>query len=264
MATTKGTACIGLAVACLGTALANDANLSVGGTPKLMSGHATVRMEREKIVMTIGEATTTVVCDFWFKNDGPACAVRMGFPDEGSATEELDPSGKVSSNFDTFKSWVDGRSVQTKLVAGEGEAWHVKAVRFGAHALVHVRDTYESKTGSGIASAGDSQGGCLWAEYTVHTGSSWKGSIGKTEILVTFKRELVPHRLKLLSARLVGNDGDGRALKKGPFPKAGTIVWRGVSKPTVRGRTLRFLRTNWRPSDDDDLNLWFGFGRPTG
>ncbi len=256
----KGLALLGFSIGVATIAFANDADVSVSGSPKLLSGHKSVRMEREKIVMTIGPADTVVVCDFWFKNDGPACSVRMGFPDEGNQTEEIDESGKMTSNFRSFKSWVDGKPTPTKLERGEGaDAWQVKTVKFGAHATVHVRDRYVAKIDAGLAGAGHTMGNCKMAFYTVHTGSSWKGTIGRTEIQVTFDRKVVPAKLKLVPSKSVSTHDDGRQITKAPFPSAGTVVYRGVSKPEVRGRVLRFVRTNWRPTRDDDLALWFGY-----
>lgn len=246
--------------AAFGLAFANDANLSVGGSPQLLKGHATVRMLREKIAMTVGAEATKVACDFWFKNEGRDCTLQVGFPDEGNANEDAEAGTKPTSNFTYFHSWVDGRKVPTKLVQGEDEVgWHVKTVRFAAGATVHVRDEYAASNGSGIAAAGNTQGACLWAEYTVHTGSSWKGTIGKSEIDVTFSRRFAPGRLRVVAAAKLSKHEDGRNLDHAPFPKRGTIVYRGVSKPGVHGRTLSFVRTNWRPTEEDDLNLWFDY-----
>jgi hypothetical protein len=225
-----------------------------------MKGEGTVRMLREKIAMNVGRDTTKVAFDFWFRNDGAACTLRVGFPDEGNANEEVAAGAKTTSNFSNFTSWVDGRKVATKLVQGEDEVgWHVKTVRFGDHATVHVRDVYQAPNGSGIAAAGNTQGACLWASYIVHTGSSWKGTIGRSEIDVTFSPGFAPRGLRVVAAAKLSKNADGRNLNDAPFPKRGTIVYRGVSKPRVHGRTLSFVRTNWRPTEESDLNLWFDY-----
>src|SRR4029077_20011752 len=42
----------------------NDADVSFGGSPKLLSGKTAVRMIRESISMNVDQKTTKVVCDF--------------------------------------------------------------------------------------------------------------------------------------------------------------------------------------------------------
>ena len=38
-----------------------------------------------------------------------------------------------------------------------------------------------------------------------------------------------------------------------------TVVWTGPAKPSVSGRTLRFVRNNFKPSEKDDIDLFFGY-----
>src|SRR4028118_808793 len=71
-------------------ALANDAGISFGGSPRLLKGHPSVAMASEVIVMTIDEEKVTVDCNFVFKNNGKATQVRMGFPDEGQGEDDPD------------------------------------------------------------------------------------------------------------------------------------------------------------------------------
>ena len=228
----------------------------------MLKGGSTVRMVKELVVMSIGPNNTNVTCDFWFHNDGTACTLQMGFPDEGNANEEIQPGAQPVSNFQYFKSYVDGVAVPTNLVQGQDEmGWHVKTVSFGGHADVHVKDIYSILDGSGIAVAGDLQGSCAWASYIVHTGSSWKGPIGRCEIDVTFDPQFAPQSLTAVAAKTLSNSADGRTLTLSPgqFPAAGTIVYRGVATPTIHGRTLTFVRTAFQPTEADDLNLWFDY-----
>ncbi|HRF60547.1 MAG TPA: hypothetical protein PLH94_11640 [Fimbriimonadaceae bacterium] len=100
----------------------NDAALNWGGTPKLMDAHPTVRMVDEKITIVVGADMTTADCRFTFRNDGPACTVRMGFPDraDGAAdpdeelTEEEMKAPPKRGGMERFQSWVNGREVLSR------------------------------------------------------------------------------------------------------------------------------------------------------
>ncbi|HWD38162.1 MAG TPA: hypothetical protein VG944_04885 [Fimbriimonas sp.] len=243
-----------LAIAC-----ANDAELSYGGSARRVAGSNAVRMLRERVVMDVTRMTTKVHCDFWFRNDGALATIKMGFPDEGTNTEEFQPGAKPASNFAYFKSWVEGRPVATRFSQGEDRTfWHVKTVRF-PHGVTHVRDEYAMDTGYGIMEAARKTGNCSWTRYTVHTGSTWKGAIGETVIVVRFSKKEFSRGIKLLSPAPVDGEVNGRDLRGQVFPSKNSVVCKGVSRPRVSGTTLTFRRTNWRPAEKDDLNIWFGY-----
>jgi len=222
-------------------------------------------MLREKVVIGVGKDTTKVSCDFWFKNDGPATDIHMGFPDDGNQNEEIEDKATPKSNFMSFRSWVDGKEVPMKLEFGaESYGWHVKDVHFADGQSIHVKDVYETATGSGIAYSVKDQGVAQWARYVVHTGSSWKGNIGETTIVVTYDKTVIPGKLKVVHYKKVAQYDDGRSLKTTHFPAKGTVVYKGIATPTVSGRTLTFVRRNWRPTEAQDLDMWFNFHKPTG
>lgn len=102
------------------------------------------------------------------------------------------------------------------------------------------------------------------AGYTLHTGSSWRGPIGRSEIVVTFER--APNR----TLRVIALD----SLKSNPklelyqedaavarmvtlMKKWGNVVYSGPGRPHVQGNTLRWIRTHWRPTIKDDISFWF-------
>lgn len=243
-------------------ALGNDGGISFGGSPRLLSGHPSVAMASEVVVMTVGDEKVTVDCNFVFKNSGKATQVRMGFPDEGQGEQDPDQGDtdwkkhKVFGSFRTFRSWVDGRAVPTKVVhaATPGKFWHTKVVRFGAGQTRRVRDVYTVNIGGGITAK--SMGSVRQASYILHTGSSWRGNIGRSEIIVHFSRAY-PANLRL---RPLGKQ-DGRSADWDRYGKA-TLLWKGPTAPRMRGRTLRFVRTNWRPTTADDIDLFFGYQAP--
>lgn len=233
---------------------ANDSALTYGGTIAMLKGHPTVRMESELIKLRVSEDKVTADCTFVFKNDGPQCQVRMGFPDEGYDGGPTQDGGW----FQTFKSTVDGKPVKTYVVEdknrGEDEDmryWHVKDVTFPAQGTSVVHDFYTVPIGGAICA----QGMIYTAAYTVSTGASWKGNIGRTEIVVTFDRSrpAVPLRTVKASQDTIRTDEFWHR------QTAGTVCYRGIAPTSIQGKTIHFVRMNWRPTKWDDLTLYFAF-----
>ena len=235
-------------------AAANDTDISYGGSPRALSGHPTVAMHSEVVKVTVSRKSgVTVDCRFVFVNSGPACRVRMGFPDAGPAAYEEDPNSKPVGQFTLFKSWVNGRQVSTHVArGGEGEGvWHVKEVAFPAGKTVEVRDLYTAPVGSSV---GYDHFSVAEADYVLHTGASWHGNIGRSEVDVKMDPALAKAPLKLRPLY------PGREHAIGRYDRH-TIYYRGPCKPVVSGQSLKFVRTNWRPTDDDDIYLVFDIRR---
>lgn len=254
-------------------ARANDGGIAWGGSPSLLKSHPSVSMQSELVQITIGEDNVLVDCRFVFQNHGPATSVRMGFPDEGSGDDNADEDGsqgrqgKPMSNFKWFKSWVDGAPAKTELVLGPdpGQSWHAKTVSFAPNAKRVVRDQYSVPVGSQIA-----RDGVYWqAAYTLRTGSSWKGPIGRSEIVVRFSRPLQAARVRAIPLSKVPfepeKDSKGHVYESADYlfaraMKPGVVVVSsGPGLPRVSGKTLRWVKTNWRPAKQDDIHLMFGF-----
>lgn len=241
-------------------AAANDTELTNGGTPKALNGNTTVSMRREYVKMVIGEKWVTVDCRFTFRNRGPARLVRMGFPDEGGDPGE-DPDAQPKTpkgTFTTFQSWVNGRPVRTRVIksAEPGSVWHEKMVQFPAYGTLEVRDRYTVEVGSSVAFSPLS---ARLARYVLHTGASWQGNIGRSEIEVVFQRKSVPSPIAV--KRMPEIDSRGRPEGNQSFEMR-SLYYEGPSTPTVMGKTLRFVRTNWRPTKSDDILLLFDLSRP--
>lgn len=243
-------------------ARANDGGIAWGGSPKLLSNHPTIAMQSEVITMNVGKENVTVDCRFVFKNYGRATTVRMGFPDEGSgdtpheaAYEEGGKNDKPLAAFTTFKSWVDGVRVKTQLI-GSGDpalSWHAKSVYFPAFSTRIVRDLYTVPVGGQI-------GGRYYyhqTSYTLHTGASWRGAIRRSEIIVNFINTGGANRLKPVSIRSLKAENDNIAFVDWKKLPRGTVIYKGNIKPTAKRRTLRFVRTNWNPTENDDIFLAF-------
>ncbi len=245
-----------------GIARADDGGLSFGGSPRLLSGHPSVSMQSEIVTMAVGSETVKVDCLFVFRNDGPACAVRMGFPDEGRGSEDPDEEGVDTSHppkgtFTSYVSYVDGARVPTQIVrAGTpGNFWHTKTVRFAANSTRRVRDVYTLGTGGQIAAMGNGEYSETY--YILHTGASWHGPIGRAELDITFAPGAVRGPIHLVPLSAV-KDNEPQNYNW-PHGAPGTVIYRGPSAPTVQGRTLRFVRSNFEPGYLDDVLLYFGF-----
>ena len=246
-------------------ATANDGGLAMGGSPRLLSGHPSVTMTREVINLTVKKEKVTVDCQFVFTNHGPACTVRMGFPDEGIGAE--DPDEEVNdlsktpprTTFLSFQSFVDGTPTPTKLIRSErSHFWHTKMVTFPAHSVRRVHDVYTQRISGGLTSIKGTNGNASQVAYVLHTGSSWHGNIGRSEINVTFAANQLTGALRLLPLKQVSERNDGRDLNVASIAP-NTIVWQGPCVPQVKGNTLQFVRANWHPSVQDDIQLTYGY-----
>ncbi len=253
----------GLTLALSSFALANDAGLTYGGSPSLLKGHKTIQMVSEIIRVDVWKDHEIVDCQFVFKNHGKATKARMGFPDRSSGAGNPEEEGRVDppkGSFNWFNSWVDGKKVKTTIARGKelGDYWHVKYVPFADGQSVKVHDRYRVDTGFAMT---PDNGNVREATYVVHTGASWKGKIGRSDVYVTFHGLKAPlHVMPLLdfSPREGDDEVRGASLHAGRFASS-DIVWSGPSKPSVHGTRLHFVRKNWRPQVGDDVDLFFSY-----
>jgi hypothetical protein len=174
----------------------DGASSGLTGSVQLLDSHPTIRMVSEVVRVSLPKAK--VRASFVFRNEGPATTVRMAFPEEGYG-DVTTPTSQGDS-FEFFRSYVDGKRVKvTRVVDKErtGEAeyhvWWVKRVHFGRGQTRRVVCEYE---GGGSRS---SYGWYGWS-YTLKTGASWKGTIGRARIICDI-RGLEPYcRLKIRPA----------------------------------------------------------------
>jgi len=155
----------------------------VGGAMHAMRGHPSIVMESETVDVAISPKGADVKCLFLFRNDGPATAVKMGFPERGWGDVDYEhPTGFLS-----FRSWVDEKPVPTKTEGynagrstGMWERWRTKVVDFSAGQTRRVEVQYRDKLGKNID-------GSAFFEYIFTTGASWKGKIGHAKLTIRFK-----------------------------------------------------------------------------
>lgn len=243
---------------------ADDGGISFGGSPHLLKGHASVAMKDEVVTMSVSEKVVKVDCTFVFHNSGPACTVRVGFPDEGQGSAEPYQGDPVPKNpkgtFITYDSWVDGKKVKTEVVPTNDRSlyWHAKTVTFKAHSDCIIRDVYTLPPGGQVTSE---NGVYSQTYYVLHTGASWLGPIGHAEINVTFAPDLVSKPL-IVKAKNTVRKGQFNELKWSSLPER-AIVFEGTSEPEVRGNTLHFVRSNFEPTSKDDIHLYYCYKQTT-
>lgn len=248
------------------TASADDGGISFGGSPKLLKGHSSVSMKDEVVKMEVGDEQIKVQCDFTFHNDGPAAKVRVGFPDEGQGSmepyqgEDKIPTGKnLKATFLSYESWVDGKKVATELVPTDNRElyWHAKTVQFKGNGDTKIRDVYTLPPGGQMT---NENGLYKQTYYVLHTGSSWKGPIGKGEVIISFKDEALKGPIQAKQLKSIGKDPAELVWSKLP---SGTVLWEGPGAPKVEGKTLRFTFTNLKPTAKDDVHLYYNWKKCT-
>ena len=245
---------------------ADDGGISFGGSPHLLKSHKSVSMESEVVNIDIHDKLITVDCLFVFHNQGPACTVRMGFPDHGEGASEPYqgdpvPTGpQLHATFKTYKSYVDGKLVPTKVVPTSDRSlyWHTKTVTFKANSDCIIRDIYTLPPGQQVT---DENGMYTQTYYVLQTGSSWHGPIKRAEIVVKFEPDslLAAIQLKELSSLA---EHDVKRLKWSKLP-AGALLYEGLCQPDLKGNTLRFVRTNFKPGSKDDVHLYYAYRKLT-
>jgi hypothetical protein len=158
---------------------ANDSAIEgIGGSLRPMQEHPSVRMVAEKVVIDLHPDLAEVDCQFTFHNEGPATTVRMGFPERNYSRAE-------KQGFLSFATWVDGKPVATTIEGyrfNEEEGffrWRVKQVAFVAGQQRRVRVHYTMCPGRTTEAI-------RYFEYNLYTGAAWKGTIGKSTVIVNF------------------------------------------------------------------------------
>src|SRR5271156_6732257 len=92
-------------------AWADAARISAGGAVHQMHGGGTVSMESEIVRIKITEQLQEVDCTFNFENTGPACSVRIGFPDFTNIPDltSEETATILKPSFLTYQCYVDGK-----------------------------------------------------------------------------------------------------------------------------------------------------------
>lgn len=228
--------------------LANDGWISHGGTPHLMSAKGNVSMVSENIIIDIKKNLVTVDCRFQFKNHGPACSLRMGFPDDshGMAHE---------GTFLTYRSYVDNIEVPTEVEKADkpDRVWHSKTVDFAEGQERAVHDIYTVKPGMKAARP---RGAVKQVVYLTNTASSWDGPVKQMDITAIFDE--LPGPINALAWQDLPKDKDLEQLNWSRVSR-NTVVYGGPSRGVVSGKSLQFHAENIRPTEKQDVVLFFRY-----
>jgi len=239
-------------------AWADTAFISSGGAAHLLTENKSVTMQSEVVKINVSSDLIRADCCFVFVNDGPACKVRMGFPDSTSsvAAARMEPPRGA---FLSYESYVDGNKVKTETVRGddpsaENTVWHASDVEFAANEKKTVRDIYTLSPGMGRVSEKKGDAAKILT-YILHTASSWRGYIENADIIITFDKAALPQPLRAVSVSTLPQDETG--LDWG-LSTPGTFAYKASKAPKVRGQTVRFQFADLRPSDKDDIIIFYG------
>lgn len=243
---------------------ANDTLVAINGSPASFGSKTTVRMVSEVVRVYLG-SPIRVECDFVFKNEGPACEVKMGFPNGWCNDYDHDRPMKDPPLM-RFRSTVDGRSVKVRkswlppdkysiVDRFEIRQWFVKDVTFKRNQTRRVRNTYMVYSGYS-GSWGNAE---EFTQYVLATGSTWKPKVERSEVIVYADRSSWPRGVEWIPWSVSIRDK-----VHGPdfwkrHPRA--IVYSGPGKVTKTVRSIRFVATHWVPDENVDLILHVRPGR---
>lgn len=241
-------------------AAANDTLVAINGSPASFGSKTAVRMVSEVVRIYLG-SPIRVECDFVFKNEGPACEVKMGFPN-GWINDETVGEPRKKPPLRSFRSYVDGRLAKVRKswlppdkfpVAKKFDIWQwfVKDVSFKRNQTRRVRNTYTVEEGFQFSVAPGH--GESFTQYILMTGSTWRPRIDRSEVVVYSDRKAWPHGVEWIE----GTEAIDKKIRTVEFwkrhPRA--IVYNGPGKVTKTSRTIRFVATNWVPDTNVDLSL---------
>jgi hypothetical protein len=157
----------------------DSAVVGVGGVIKPMENHPSIVLRSHVVKVKITPEYADVDCTFVLHNTGKATRVLIGFPESGGGDIVVPKMG-----FEYFRSYVDGKRVQVRVQEQRRDVdpggyfrWYLKRVRFGAGQTRVIRNVYRAPLG-GIST------GQSFFHYVLTTGASWKGKIGRSDIIV--------------------------------------------------------------------------------
>lgn len=227
--------------------------ITAGGSAHLIEDQTgTVSMQSEIVKIQVSKHIVKADCSFVFVNSGPACSVRMGFPDQASMPLH-DPKKHIRGSFLSFSAFVDGKKIKSEVIEdnevknGFG-VWHASDVSFGANETKVVRNIYKVRPGI-VAISETEKASAKSVYYILKTASSWGKPVKQGDIYVTFDRLAIPGALKIDTANELAAEWNKHSRQN--------IVWMGNLKPKLEGRTVHFSFTNLTPTEDDDILLLY-------
>jgi len=233
------------------------------GAPRLMHGESNIRMVLEFVSADVFRDHADVHCRFVLANDGPPVDARIGFP--GGSDNSYDDGSSPKPSLEHFRSAVDGKPVSTRVEfssTGSGQAplYHAKSVHFAMHQTRVVEDWYTGDLSGGgtntlVSSRKNGQENLYVSqfEYVMGSGGSWKGNILQATVVVRFMEPRFRH-LQGFPESQFGPPLQSTRLNR--LPREG-VIWAGFATPGLDGNGMTFQRTNFKPTDRDNVHLWF-------
>lgn len=171
--------CVSVALATLSVlGWCNDsAVVGVSGVIEPMESHPSIVLRSHVVKIKLTPTHADVDCTFVLHNTGKATSVLIGFPESGGGAIEVPTTG-----FQYFRSYVDGKRVQVRVQEPKlrdmgYSRWYLKRVHFGTGQTRVIRNVYRAPLGA-------ISNGEKFFHYILVTGASWKGKIGRSDIIV--------------------------------------------------------------------------------
>lgn len=221
-------------------AMANDASLSAeGDNVGPFKGTPPITMEKEVVNVKMTHAKSYVDAVFYLRNtENKKITLLVGFPDEPATAKEL------KSDFPSYQGILKDFRVQVnnqpvsftskkqilkkKRFNRSYVLWKVWEMTFAPYERKVVRNSYWVENGRSVL-------GHVGFSYILRTGATWKGNIGRADIIVTLKG-IHPGELKTkANAYLEGRET--RFTTSTNFKlQANRLVWTFTNfKPEVNG-----------------------------
>jgi Copper amine oxidase N-terminal domain len=195
-----------------------------GSLGLLTSEHPAVAMASEQVVADLYPEYVEVACRFHLRNTGQAQSLLMGFPDlYGYKTQPLY----------ALRLFVDGRRVPTQRLEDRPLSgrprWYTARVRFAARQERVVDVAYWHRYDEPPYAAS----GLRTFIYVLWTGRTWKGSIGKADIVVRLH------------------------LERGQRVTGAALAWSGdcLTPPRRSGAQLAWHLTDFEPGKEAQLTV---------
>ena len=233
-------------------ALADDSSLGTTGGSVHAIWTTDIRMAAETVQAVCFGDFAEYRVDFRFVNEGKARTVKLGFP--FTAT---DSSPAVAYPPVGFQAWENGRPLTVREVVTHKtevglDGYFVHEARF-RHGATMITVSYLAQEG---ASEGESWRG--FYQYWLHTGSTWKGPIGKAVVRYRFADSFGGTDVGL-AADEVSRYSPVTAPPRWTEPLPRTYQWQFSNfEPSSAGASNEW----WRPQSPFDVTL--AFTGPTG
>lgn len=246
-------------------AFADDGYYSIASSEYVYGSHVRVQMVRERVQLYVdmaklkgddpeGPESVMGVCDFVFKNHGPATTVTIAFPEDGDTTSP-DGTNEKEMLLSGFRSFINGRKVPVRAIWSDKlEAYqHVKKVKFLAGQTLRIRDVFRE-----TISAQDYNNLIGMVPYLLGTGGSWHRHLVRAEIDLIEEngsQNLRLGRFPRQFAKKYWQDEPNDPLNtRGAYLAdrhfgPGNSVWVYWHGATVsqHGNVIRCIRTNFKP-----------------